>query len=148
MGQRSGTFDAFRLARDHGSLGGTLDVGASERLAERVTAAGGDAASVDWHIDGTTDAVGRPALSISITGDVPVTCQRCLTTFALPVAQRTIAVLAKSEADADALDADSDSEVLVADRPLDPAELVEEELLLTLPYAPMHDAGECPASHK
>ena len=96
------------------------------------------AASVAWRIDGTTDAAGRPALAISITGDVPLTCQRCLAPFALPVAQRTVTVLAKSEADADALDADSDDEVLVADRPLEPAALVEDELLLTLPYAPMH----------
>jgi uncharacterized protein len=145
MGTRSGTFDAFRLARDCGVLEGTLDVGASERLADRVAEEAGE---VHWRIEGTTDPAGRPALSISITGDVPLTCQRCLSTFALPVAQQTVAVLAKSEADADALDADSENEVLVAEHPLDPALLVEDELLLTLPYAPMHDPGECPASHK
>ena len=142
---RAATFDAFRLARDHGLLEGTLDVGASERLADRVAE---EEARVTWRIEGTTDAMGRPALAISIAGDVPLTCQRCLSAFSLPVAQETVAVLAKSEADANALDADSDNEVLVADHPLDPAELVEDELLLTLPYAPMHDPGECPASHK
>jgi uncharacterized protein len=149
MGPRPGTFDGFRLARDHGVLEGKLDVGASQRLADRITArVGEEDASVSWRIEGTTDAMGRPALAISIAGDVPLTCQRCLSAFALPVAQQTVAVLAKSEADADALDADSENEVLLADRALDPAVLVEDELLLTLPYAPMHDPGECPASHK
>lgn len=137
---RPETFDAYRLARERGVLEGTLDVEASDRLADRVAPG---AAAVDWRIEGTTDEVGRPALSISISGNVPLECQRCLASFALPIAQRTVTVLAKSESDADALDADSGDEVLVADQPLDPAVLIEEELLLTLPYAPMHDEGRC-----
>ena len=58
--------------------------------------------------------------------------------------RRTVAVLARSEKEADELDASSDHEVVVADHPLEAVELVEDELLLTLPYAPMHesDCGE------
>jgi len=140
MNAKAGTFDAYRLARDRGLVTGTLDVGSSDRLADRV--AEGEA-SVSWRIAGTADEVGRPALEISIDGDVVLTCQRCLSDFAMPVAHRTVAVLARSESDADALDAQSDREVLVADHPLDPVELIEDELLLTLPYAPMHEAGAC-----
>jgi uncharacterized protein len=137
---RPGTFDAYRLARERGVLEGTLDVAASERLEDRVAPG---AATLDWRIEGTTDAAGRPALAISIRGGVPLECQRCLAPFALPVDQRTVAVLAKSEAEADALDADSGDEVLVADHALEPAALIEDELLLTLPYAPMHEEGRC-----
>jgi uncharacterized protein len=142
MTPRPETFDAYRLARERGVLEGTLDVEASERLVDRVAPG---AATVDWRIEGTTDAAGRPALSISIFGNVPLECQRCLASFELPIAQRTVTVLAKSESDADLLDADSGDEVVVADHPLDPAMLIEEELLLTLPYAPMHDEGRCKA---
>ncbi|HTP99529.1 MAG TPA: DUF177 domain-containing protein [Casimicrobiaceae bacterium] len=145
MKSKAGTFDAYRLARDKGVLVGTLDIAASERLADRVAPADRQGGGrVSWRIEGTADAAGRPALAIAIEGRVPVTCQRCLADFALPVAHRAIAALAKSEADADALDATSDDEVLVADRPLDPAELIEDELLLTLPYAPVHEGGACP----
>jgi uncharacterized protein len=140
MQSHAGTFDAYRLARDRGVLEGTLDVGESERLADRIAA---DAATIKWRIEGTNDSLGRPALRISISGDVPLTCQRCLSPFALPVTQSTIAVLARSEGEADVFDAESDDEVLVANHPLDPAELIEDELLLTLPYAPMHEAGAC-----
>jgi uncharacterized protein len=139
MKHKPATIDAFRLARDGGSLEGTLDVAASDRLADRVALGAG---TVDWRIEGTTDGVGRPALAISLSGAVPLTCQRCLADFAFPVEQQTVTVLAKNEAAADALDSESDNEVLVADHPIDPIELVEEELLLTLPYAPMHDACE------
>ena len=41
------------------------------------------------------------------------------------------------------LDAETDGEVILADRPLDAATLVEDELVLTLPFAPRHE-GECP----
>jgi uncharacterized protein len=134
------TFDAFRLVREQGALEGILDVGAAERLADRV--AEGDA-RVGWRIEGTTDGAGRPALAISITGDVLLECQRCLAPFEFPVAQRTVTVLARSESEADTLDAESDDEVLVADHPLEPVALVEDELLLTLPFAPMHAEGAC-----
>ena len=134
------TFDAWRLVRERGLLEGTFDVAAAPRLADRVAAGAG---TVAWTIEGTADRAGRPALAISVDGNVAVECQRCLAPFVLAVARRTVTLLAKSEGDADALDADSDDEVLVADHPLDPNELVEEELLLTLPFAPMHDEGKC-----
>ena len=136
----SGSFDAFALARNRGVVEGLLDVAAAERLEDRVAPGEG---TVAWRIEGTTDARGRPALSIALEGTVPLECQRCLAPFEFVVAQRTLAVLARSEAEADDLDAESDDEVLLADRTLDPAQLVEDELLLTLPYAPKHADGAC-----
>ena len=50
---------------------------------------------------------------------------------------------AHDDAELARLDADSDVEVIVADGPLDPAALVEDELLLTVPYVPRHE-GNCP----
>ena len=133
---KTGTFDAFRLARERRTLTGSLDVVASERLEDRTAPGPG---AVSWRIEGIRDEAGRPAIAIDIEGSVSVTCQRCLSDFALPVERRTIAVLARSEKEADELDASSDHEVVVADHPLDAVELVEDELLLSLPYAPMHD---------
>ncbi|MFO1413986.1 MAG: YceD family protein [Burkholderiales bacterium] len=143
MKQKPGTFDAFRLAREGGVLEGTLDAMASDRLADRVADVDDMPGEVTWRIEGTKNALGRPALAIGIRGQVPVECQRCLEPFSFAVDQRTVTVLAKSEAEADALDADSEEEVLVADHPLIAADLVEDELLLTLPFAPMHDPGAC-----
>jgi len=63
----------------------------------------------------------------------------------LPIAQRNLLLLAHGDDDAEQLDADSDAEVLVASTPLEPATLVEDELVLTLPYAARHADGECTA---
>ena len=139
---KAGTFDAFRLAREHESVHGKFDAAASERLYDWL--APGEA-PIDWNIAGTTDALGRPAIAIELDGSVPLECQRCLAPMSWPVRQRTVALLAKSEAEGDALDAGSEEEVLVAAEPLDALKLVEDELLLSLPYAPAHADGECVA---
>jgi uncharacterized protein len=142
---KAGTFDAFRLARERGALRGTFDATASERLYDWLAPG---AAPVQWSIAGVADAAGRPAVAIELDGVVPLECQRCLTTMAWPVRHRTVTLLAKNEAEADALDEGSDDEVLVADVPLDALALVEDELLLSLPYAPTHPDGECVAPDK
>lgn len=141
------SFDAFRLARERGVLEGMLDVAAASRLRDRIAEDADRTEPVRWRIAGTTDAAGRPALAIRLIGDVPVTCQRCLAPLAFEVERETVTLLARSEQEADALDASSDDEVLVADHPLTAIELVEDELLLTLPFAPMHEPGACAAGN-
>jgi uncharacterized protein len=139
---KAGAFDAFRLARERGALHGDFDAAASERLYDWLAPGDGPIA---WSIAGTTDALGRLAIAIELNGTVPLECQRCLAPMTWPVRQRTVALLAKSEAEGDTLDVDSDEEVLVAAEPLDALALVEDELLLSLPYAPTHGEGECAA---
>ena len=139
---KAGTFDAFRLAREQGCLAGDFDAAASDRLYDWL--APGEA-PIAWSITGTTDALGRPAIAIELAGTVPMECQRCLEPMQWPVAQKTVTLLARSEAEADALDAECEGEVLNASSPLDALALVEDELLLSLPYAPAHGMGECAA---
>lgn len=133
-------FDAFRLAGSAGQVSGRLDPATLERLADRVFVPG---ASVDWTIRGTTDEQGRPAIRVSIAGTVPLTCQRCLGVVTWPVEQSTLLLLARDEAEMVRLDEASEHEVTTARDPLAAVTLVEDELLLTLPFAPRHEDG-CP----
>jgi len=137
-----GRFDAFRLARDRDVLEGSVDATTLPRLEEQVCAP----ADVGWRIEGAQDSQGRPAVQVILDGEVTLTCQRCLSALAWPVKQRTLLVLARDDADLARLDADSDDEVVLAAGSVDPAQLVEEELVLALPYAPRHAEGECPMS--
>ena len=50
--------------------------------------------------------------------------------------------MARDEAEMAQLDSDSELEVVLATGPLDPAELVEDELVLAIPFAPRHP--QCP----
>jgi uncharacterized protein len=132
-------FDAMRLARERGSVEGSVDPHALPRIADQLASPG----TVAWRIDGSTDASGRPALRIGLRGSVTLECQRCLEDFAWPVAVTTDVLLARDDAELAALDADSSLEVVLAEGPLDPRALVEDELVLALPFAPRHPDGAC-----
>jgi uncharacterized protein len=138
----SGRFDAFRLVLERGSLEGSLDAAALPRIAERLV---NEPAPVRWRIRGTVDAVGRPALDLDVEGELPLTCQRCLGVYRWPVDQHTEVLLGHSADEVARLDNDSELEVVLASGPVDPVELVEDELVLAVPFAPRHPDGECVA---
>ena len=64
---------------------------------------------------------------------MPLVCQRCLQPFAATIAQQTDLLLARNEAELARLDAE-ETEVVLANTTLDPLTLVEDELLLSLPF--------------
>ena len=133
-------FDAMRLAREHGVVEGSVD---PHRLARVADVLSDGPASVAWRIEGASDPSGRPALRIVLQGSVMLECQRCLDDFAWPVDVGTDVLLARDEAELAALDADSSLEVVLADGLLDPLPLVEDELVLALPFSPRHPDGAC-----
>lgn len=69
-------------------------------------------------------------------------CQRCLEPVALDLEIARALRFVADEATAEALDADSEDDVLALPRRLDLHDLIEDELLLALPVVPMH--GICP----
>ena len=143
-GRRPTRFDALKLCASGESLAGEVDASDLPRIAERLANAGGTA-SLSWRLAGGSDAQRRPALKLTVTGSVPLECQRCLRIFAATVNQSTELLIARSEAEMARLD-DDESEVVLAAERLDPLILVEDELLLSLPFSPRHADGECDAA--
>ena len=135
-----GTFDAFGIARRGAALAGTTDAATLPRVADRLAKG---KAPIAWRITGTADTLGQPGLEVSLDGVVPLECQRCLRTFSWPVAQRTLLLLARDERELARLDANDEHEVILAAAPQEPLALVEDELLLTLPFAPHCERDDC-----
>ena len=135
-----GRLDAFRIARERGVVEGNVDPHRLPRVADQLA---DRPASLAWRIEGTADASGRPALAIALRGSVTLTCQRCLADLAWPIDQRTEVLLAHDEGEMAALDAESGAEVTLAEGPVDPLALVEDELVLALPFAPRHPDDAC-----
>jgi uncharacterized protein len=142
--QATARFDALKLAAAGAMLEGEVDPGQLPRLTDRVVPVA-DAPRIAWRIVGGHDGLGHPLLKLSLDGKAFMTCQRCLRSFAVPVAQETVLLLARNERELMRLDAE-EPEVVLAETPLDPATLVEDELLLSLPFAPRHAAAECAAA--
>ena len=143
MGER-GAFDAFQLVRLRQSFGGVVDARTLARAVDRL--AGDDPVPLSWRITGVQDGAGRPAVRVEVEGEVPVQCQGCLQPFALPVRQQTLLLLAHDEAELAQLDEGDEHEVVLAAAPLDARELVEDELLLTLPFVPRCGRADCSAA--
>jgi uncharacterized protein len=140
-----GRFDGHGVAARRAELSGRVEAAALDRVAELLAADGGDS-WVDWRITGSADTGGRPALEVSLRGALPLTCQRCLRPFRWPVEQTTLLLLARDERELARLDEeDHEHEVILAAKPLEAVELVEDELLLTLPFVPRCPEAGCPA---
>ncbi len=98
-------------------------------------------------------------LTVKVQGSAPLVCQRCLERVDVAVSSEARFVLVNNEAEADAMEQESEeasqaaaeagleqaaheSEPLVADKPIDLIVLAEDEILLCLPLVPMHET--CP----
>lgn len=99
-----------------------------------------DAGELHYELRGTRDALGRRALRLKISAVLSLCCQRCLDTLMFPLELDAVLVLATSEAeiDADADDPEAPDRVL-AKREMPICELIEEEVLLAMPFAPRHE---------
>jgi uncharacterized protein len=74
--------------------------------------------------------------------DLALQCQRCLTAVVEQVVAERDFLFVADEATAEAMDEESEADVLVISRDFDVLSLVEDELLLALPLVPRHEI--CP----
>jgi uncharacterized protein len=112
----------------------------------RIVEGAGQGGDVQWSVRGEQrTAAGRePEVWLHVVAHASVwrDCQRCLEPVALHLDVARALRFVADEAVAEALDADSEDDVLALPRSLDLHALVEDELLLALPLVPMH--AECP----
>jgi uncharacterized protein len=102
--------------------------------------------AVRWRLQGhTTPVAGGPArigLTLWALVDLPVQCQRCLGPVVETIETQRDFLFVADEATAEALDDESQEDVLVISRDFDALSLVEDELILALPLVPRHEV--CP----
>ncbi|WP_198156073.1 YceD family protein [Herbaspirillum autotrophicum] len=134
--------DAFEFSRLKERAQGAFAVSDLSRLsAESVDQSG----TISWSVVGGSDKYGHLQLALSVSGTVNLVCQRCLNALPFEIASESVLLLARDDADADAIEQmlDNDAiDVIVGTSALDVGSLVEDEALLALPVAPKHDV--CP----
>ena len=82
-------------------------------------------------------------LEVVLNGLCQLRCQRCLQGFSYPVKLISQLILVPvDELDQAAVD-EEERDSIPADTRLDVLSLIEEELLLSLPFAPKHPLGTC-----
>jgi uncharacterized protein len=134
--------DAFEFCRLKGRLEGETPVVDLKRLAAECV---DPSTSLRWSLQGGTDALGHPQLTMSVAGAVQVVCQRCVKPMDFSFAPESILLIANSEEQADQIEeaiADDTIDVIVGSKAMQVMELVEDEALLALPLSPRHEV--CP----
>jgi uncharacterized protein len=132
--------DGFEFASAGATQQGVLPLSEFPRLRDTLVSAAGN---VSYAVQGVRDSRGRPSLRLKVRGTLQLRCQRCLEALAHEVSADALLVLASSQAEIDAepLDAEAPDRV-VAGREMPLRELVEDELILALPYAARHEGCE------
>ena len=131
--------DPWRFCRDGQSWETRSEVAAFPRLAHEFTQG-----ALFCRVVGRVDQRGSLSLQLTVSGDVQLTCQRCLGSMPYKVEVERTLYLARNEAEMERLDALPDSDAIQAGEILSLVDLVEDEVLLSLPLATMHAEGECP----
>jgi len=132
--------DPWRFCKDAQSWEVQSDVDAFPRLAHEFTQG-----ALFCRVVGRVDQRGSLSLRLTVSGEVGLACQRCLGVMPYGVEVERTLYLARNEAEMERLDALPDSDAIQPGETLSLVELVEDEVLLSLPFAPMHAEGECPA---
>ncbi len=105
---------------------------------------------VSWDAQGdvrsTHGIEGQVWLHLKAHATVPMTCQRCLTPVDVPLDVDREFRFVADEATAEALDDESEEDLLAMSREFALRELIEDELLMALPVVPRHDVCPTPVS--
>lgn len=99
-----------------------------------------DAGQVAYEINGVRDERGRPSLRVRVRGTLQLRCQRCLEAMPFEVQTDEMLVLAATVAEIHDEPADAHApDRVVAGKEMSVRELIEDELILAVPYAPRHE---------
>lgn len=143
MNQLPIIIDNLHFSSRKQTLSGVIDASTFERLRDVFVQ---DAANVEaknqvrYTLTGWLDAQNRAFLTLNLDASLLMQCQRCLTAVAVPISlkftylvtQQTETEMLESEAMED------DVDLIEMDTQMDVGLLIEDELLVALPIAPVH----------
>ncbi|HXD83686.1 MAG TPA: YceD family protein [Rudaea sp.] len=130
--------DAWRMVQARRSFQGSLPLASLPRLRGSLAATDG---AVDFDLEFGKDDLGVAHLRVRADATLPLTCQRTLEVFRLPVHVDARLGLITKEADEAALPGEYEP-LLTTDGHLHLADVVEDELILALPVIPVKPGAE------
>ena len=129
--------DSLEFARTGQFLSGSLPIPGLARLKDSLHDELGE---VRFEVRGAQDARGRAVLVLEIRGMLHLQCQRCLGLLEYPLwVSNTLLLTGQGAAEFE----DEEAEVVESSSELDVGGLVEDEIILGLPYSPRHEEGTC-----
>lgn len=131
--------DPFRFAENAIHLQGTLPIKKMERLCTSLSSNEGDVAI---EIEFGVDEQGIRFVKGNLTTHLTLQCQRCMQAFDYGIIADFKSGIVRTGEEADKLPTSYDP-LVVAESMLNISEMIEEELIVSLPIVPMHKPDDC-----
>jgi uncharacterized protein len=142
--------DVRAFAQEAAQMQGQLSLKNCERLAQDLYALGADSTpqALSWKARGQavqiTGGAAQSWLHLELQAVLPMQCQRCLQRMDEAVQVERSFRFVRDEREAQSQDEAAEEDVLVASKQFDLLALVEDEVILALPFAPAH--AVCPVA--
>ncbi|MCB1939995.1 MAG: DUF177 domain-containing protein [Rhodocyclaceae bacterium] len=141
MSRESYTIDAPAFAREGRHLAAREPVSGFERLAALAVAPSGD---LEFEVAGVRGDQGQLFVDVVTRGTLMIQCQRCLGPMPWAFNTRGRLLLVPPDQTLPDEDTDEDFDSIHADSAFALLPLIEDEVLLALPFAPRHEQCEPP----
>ncbi len=144
--------DVRAFAQEGAQLHGSILLSKLERTIEDIPGREADFASqkLQWTARGESVPVAGGAaqswLHLHLQASVPMQCQRCLQGMHAEIDVLRSFRFVRDEQEAQHQDDEAEEDLLVVSKQFDVLELIEDELILALPFAPTHET--CPVAVK
>lgn len=129
----------FRMARDGATRRGEIALSLMSRLTPLLCS---DAGCARYELDFELDSQSRPLVTGRIEASLDLICQRCLEPMTAELELDVRLGIVRSDEEAVALPKEREPLLVDADT-ISLAKLVEDEIILGLPAAPLHPPGRC-----
>ncbi|HKJ77555.1 MAG TPA: YceD family protein [Gammaproteobacteria bacterium] len=136
--------DPLRFAETGRVLNGRYRLAEFTRLADYLVA---DEGEVEVEFRFGIDEAGVRTVDLWFRAEVRMQCQRCLEAMARTLEGRNRLGMVESSGEAERLPQEYDPLLIDGTEPLFLRDVVEDELLLSLPVVARHERGACPAAH-
>jgi uncharacterized protein len=135
------TIDSLEFAQKSHALCGTIAPRDLKRLDDILFSGDGE---IGYTLTGGSSAQGKPEIRLHLQGLLHLACQRCMGDIphTLNVEAKFVVVPSEDMMPAPE-DEEDDIDYMLSDSRLDVQSLIEDEILLGLPMAPLHEPHEC-----
>lgn len=133
--------DAWRMVSARRSFEGTLPIATMRRLCEALAGTDGE---VNYELDFGRDSLGVSYVDVRAQASLALLCQRTLEPFVMPITLDTRLGLIRQERDEAGLPPDCEPLLVAENGRLNPADVIEDELLLALPLVPVNPDSSLP----
>lgn len=132
--------DNVKFARAGQELSGEISLADVARIQE----IGEYTGKLNYQLTGSTDKLNRPVLNLAIYGIIGTLCQNCLQAMDLPFDNNSQITVFYNEDELDsALFGEEESDTadgVLAEDEFDVMQLVEDEIIISLPYSSRHES--------